>query len=736
MAQREAGIRERVSRALMVSAAVYALAIGVWAVQTRQLSEASPTGTGAKTTITFEEHQAPRLLGTQGTYEYASQGVTFGDDSGNTNATAALTKEGAQCNGGVVYTGEQLATSGSNRLHPYPGVSSPLVITFTNNRVSNDVSFQLLGVGDSKNTVEFFDHTGKVIEKKDFVNTGSGVGCDKKQLVSLSADNIAKIRITQPQNANGDDGLGIDDLSFAALTAPVDTTPGTFSISPSTGPAPLTITAVYTAPGATAPTPTTATITFDELQNVPAAYAESAVQVKDQYANSHGVRFSSRVQKTTGHYDTSSPADHVVAQSFGQCTTGNAISSYPFVRQPDPVSASPIRMSFDEPVTVATVKVYASSVPVYLKAFDVAGAEVASQTAQGGCKTASLTAQSGKQISAVEIFMKATEYQLGQGFAVDEVSITRVGTVAPATEELVWDFGDGTEIDDGSAVETHTYTQAGIYTVNLMVENKDIGQKTVTVTTDETPTPTETVAATLVTSKPDYDRGEKVEFTLKNTGNVALELKNGAPFKISQGATVKFSPVATQALEAIAAGQSKTWSWDQKGDDGQQVADGTYAVTVDFSANGQAYSRSAAFTVVDATVPILKVNGAFSVTPTSGVIPLSVTLTCTGDTIRDIVADWGDGTVTSGVTCPTTLSHTYAQVGTYTITLRQGTTTLGTQQVIALASSVDGKGAPPTRLASSGGNLIVLLLIATVVAGLFSYLIIRRPFHGGTTPSA
>lgn len=541
MAPRESGIRERVSRALMVSAAVYAVAIGIWAIQTRQLSEASPSTTATKTTISFEEQQAPRLLGTQGTYEYAAQGVVFTDDGGNSNATAALSKEGAQCNGGLVYTGEQLATSGSNRLHPYPSVSSPLVISFTNNRVSNDVSFQLLGVGDAKNVVEFFDHNGTTIETKEFVNTGAGVGCDKKELVSLSAPNIAKIRITQPQNANGDDGLAIDDLSFASLTDPVDTSLGTLSVSPASGTAPLTITATYTPPA-------------------------------------------------------------------GGTTAG-----------------------------------------------------------------------------------------------------------------LSWNFGDGTNTADTAAVQQHTYAAAGSYTVILKKGTETVGTQIITVTAASTE-----VAATLTTSKSNYPRNETVQFTLKNTGSLPIQLKNGAPFSINRGVETVYTPTATLAIETLAAGQSKTWTWDQATDNGTPAEDGSYVVTVNFTANSQEYGRSAAFSIEGTTSQ----TGTFGITPTSGTIPLTTTLTCTGDTIRDIVVDWGDGNVTSGVTCPTSLIHTYTHIGEYTITLRQGTTILGSQKITALASASDGKGTPPTRLASTGASLVLMLIIATVIAGLGSYLIIRRPFHG------
>lgn len=547
---RTSGLRERVYHAMVASAGIFTLALAFWGVQAYQQSEANtPTTVEAtRTTITFEEYQAPRSLGTQGTYEYATQGVEFTDSAGKTNGTAALSKEGALCNGGIVYSGEQLASSGSNRLHPYPGVASPLVIAFTNNRVSSDVSFQLLGVGDSKNVVEFLDHTGKVIQTKEYVNTGAGVGCDKKQLVSLSAANIAKVRITQPQNANGDDGLAIDDLSFAALTAPVDQT-FTVSVSPTTGTAPLEVTLTYTG----------------------AAAIDQAV------------------------------ADGGVAINWGDGTNGVAVA-----------------------------------------------------------KTAK-----------------------------------------------------------------HTYTAPGTYTITYTALGRT-AVATVTVTSQQT------ASTVLTTDKSTYKPGETVTFTLKNSGPVKVELPNGAPYKISGNGQVIYSPVSTQSVTALEAGKSFSWTWNQKDDAGAQVKDGAYVVAVTYAVNGKSESKSASFTVTSDAKPV-DPKGTFSVTPSSGTAPLTVTAKCEGDTITGLVFDFGDGTVTENVTCPTSLTHTYSKEGSYTITVRQGDKVLTTQSVTVSAASVvttdDGKG-KPSALASTGANLLLVILLAAVLSGLVSYFIIRRPFHG------
>src|SRR5690606_8717994 len=77
----------------------FAWRAGGWAgeVSSTQHFTTASQGTSTLTTITFEEFAAPRLLGTQAVGEYEAKGVRFGNDSGTTNATTAISKEGAQC---------------------------------------------------------------------------------------------------------------------------------------------------------------------------------------------------------------------------------------------------------------------------------------------------------------------------------------------------------------------------------------------------------------------------------------------------------------------------------------------------------------------------------------------------------------------------------------------------------------------------------------------------------------
>ncbi|MBI4032323.1 hypothetical protein HY374_01315 [Candidatus Berkelbacteria bacterium] len=475
----------------------------------------------------------------------------------------------------------------------------------------------------------------------------------------------------------------------------------------------------FSTAGSSGSTAVPTTVNFDDLAvntDITNQYQAKGVTVSPASGSTNPIIHSSPA--CANEQAASSPPNYLAPEIGGQAGYGGAT------------------FTFTQPIKhpgVTLVSVGRSTVTLtYTKADGSTSTQTVGPNAgvEDGACNKNVTSYTGSELITKFTVQSNEAVNGADAYGLDDLTwVTETATPAPA-EQLTWDFGDGTTVTDAPAIQQHTYTKAGTYTVTLKKGTTTVGTRTVTVSSTPTPapTPTDQVSAAFTTSKPNYDRSERVEFTLKNTGTVDLELKNGAPFKISQGAVVKFAPVATQALETIAAGQEKTWTWDQKGEDGQQVADGTYVVTVDYSAKGQPYSRSAAFSIAATKI---SETGTFTVTPTSGTIPFTVTLTCTGDTIRDIVADWGDGTVTTGVTCPTTLTHTYSQVGVYTITLRQGTVVLGTQQVTALASATDGKGAP-TSLASTGGNLIVLLIIATIVAGLFSYLIIRRPFHGTT----
>ncbi len=312
------------------------------------------------------------------------------------------------------------------------------------------------------------------------------------------------------------------------------------------------------------------------------------------------------------------------------------------------------------------------------------------------------------------------------------LTVTGHSDATPTGVTKRWDWGDGSPAQDqqplctgigtttcGWADLSHTYATSGSYVVTLTQTQNgttQTSQKTVTVT------PNTADDAVLTLSKSVYDPAEPVVFSLKNVSTDPLTLPNGAPFGIKSGTTGVFSPISTQAAATLAAGGSKSWTWDQKNDAGAHVPDGPYTVTVTYEHAGTVKTKSASFTIASAPVAP---TFTYSFTPTSGSSPLTVAGTVTGPDAATATWDFGDGTTATGAS----VSHTYLNPGTYTATVRIGSQ-VGTQTItVRAATSTVTTATVPSRLAQTGTSLSLALLIAFVLSGMVSYLIIRRPFH-------
>jgi len=558
---------------------VFAIGLGYWLVQTFQLSHADVQA--STTTITFEEYTAPRSLGTLSTYEYASQGVEFTDDAGSAKGTVSLSKITHPCGNPVVQNPQ--ITSGTNWLNPVPDQGAPLGIHFTNGRVSDQVSFQLLNVGLSKNLVEFFDNNGQLIKQMEYVGTDV---CGKTELVSLSAPNIAKIRISQPgssftNNGTTGDFIGIDDVMFTELHDPNAPITGKFTVQPESGAVPLQVTATFTPD------------------------SESATGASTNYVGMGAAQQSS----TSPNLDAT--------------TAGAAIHQ----------------------------------------------------------------------------------------------------------AQIVWDFGDGAVIKQGSVVETHTYTAPGTYTVSLTINGNLIGTKQVTVSPAKVEPTNATV--TLQTSKSVYQLGDSVDLIMKNRGPATIQTVGGLlNYDISQNGQVVFSRISPDThMGNLDAGNSLTDMWNQQSDAKKQVAAGTYVVRTYYYLNDQKVTKSTSFSIAAATpapVPHIEVN----ITPIVGTVPLDIVFTCSGDTVSGVVVDLGDGTVVSDVNCPTRFTHRYATAGNYTISVRKDGNELTTQDITVKEPVVITTNSTQAAvLASTGASLGVILLMALVISGIAGYFILRQPLR-------
>jgi len=89
---------------------------------------------------------------------------------------------------------------------------------------------------------------------------------------------------------------------------------------------------------------------------------------------------------------------------------------------------------------------------------------------------------------------------------------------------------------------------------------------------------------TFVVDKPIYLQGQDVTMTLSNGLSTSITLSGGAPWTVTRtNKEAVYSPASTMALVEVKAGETKTWTWDQKNAEGNQVLPGAYVATLSTS---------------------------------------------------------------------------------------------------------------------------------------------------------
>lgn len=292
----------------------------------------------------------------------------------------------------------------------------------------------------------------------------------------------------------------------------------------------------------------------------------------------------------------------------------------------------------------------------------------------------------------------AVSPQLGQ--APFTVTATRTDSLATV---CTLNFGDTTaDVSiSGSQTLTHVYNAAGTFTATMTCDGQPSTQ-VVTVTSQPS------AATTLTTSKSTYQTGESIGFTLTNLGPTAINLANTAPFVIKNPATdqVVFDPKASGSPTSLTTDGTQSWTWDQKSTGGNQAVPGSYTVVVSYTigtTTGTVQSKSATFTI-SAPIPTPTGSVVFSLDPTDGTAPLTVTATRQDTTLTGCSWNFGDGT-SAAQSDSVSVTHTYQTSGTFTATLTCGSQS-GTHAIVVRPGTlaftvVPQQGTAPLKVTAS-----------------------------------
>jgi parallel beta-helix repeat protein len=242
-----------------------------------------------------------------------------------------------------------------------------------------------------------------------------------------------------------------------------------------------------------------------------------------------------------------------------------------------------------------------------------------------------------------------------------------------------FDFGDGTTTGpQPQATSTHRYTAAGTYTVTVTVT--DTGGLSSTASTQVTVLAPDAPPNAVVVANP-------------HSGTAPLNVTADASSSTDTDATpidhYRFDfgdGTVTGSQTAATASHTYTQA-------------GTFTLTVTVTDTGG--QSSSATTQVTVTAPNQPPAARLTATPSSGLVPLQVSLDASASTDNDAFPidtyrfDFGDGTTTPTQTSPFA-AHTYTAAGVYTarvtVTDRAGASSTATVQITAFANFVGNPG--------------------------------------------
>lgn len=86
---------------------------------------------------------------------------------------------------------------------------------------------------------------------------------------------------------------------------------------------------------------------------------------------------------------------------------------------------------------------------------------------------------------------------------------------------------------------------------------------------------------TILTEKTDFEKGEKIQIKIINSGTVPISFSDASYGLIIRGldGTILYSPISAQVISILEPKEEKIFEWDQIKNDGDLVLHGTYKIT-------------------------------------------------------------------------------------------------------------------------------------------------------------
>ncbi len=91
----------------------------------------------------------------------------------------------------------------------------------------------------------------------------------------------------------------------------------------------------------------------------------------------------------------------------------------------------------------------------------------------------------------------------------------------------------------------------------------------------------EGTSLTILTEKTDFEKAEKIQIRIINSGTVPISFSDASYGLIIRGldGTILYSPISAQVISTLEPKEEKIFEWDQIKNDGDLVLHGTYKIT-------------------------------------------------------------------------------------------------------------------------------------------------------------